>query len=164
MGWAERILRLLHRLEDTVLALLLGAMIALGTLQIILRNGFDSGLIWIDPLLKVMVLWLGLLGALAATRDDKHITIDILSHWLPPLARRLAYVGTRLFAAAVCGVIAWHSLRFVSLEIESESIAFSGIPAWLFETVIPFSFALIAVRFLLHALRGLTGASAEDKA
>lgn len=155
MRLLEQITRWLHRLEDAVLVLLLGSMVILAALQIILRNGFDTGLIWIDPLLKVMVLWLGLLGALAATRDDRHITIDVLSRILPPLARRIAYVVTRIFAAVVCGIIAWHSGRFVAFEMANDISAFGEFPLWLAESIIPFTFALIALRFALHALRGI---------
>ncbi|MFA7588044.1 MAG: TRAP transporter small permease subunit [Novosphingobium sp.] len=144
----------LHRIEDAVLASLLASMILFAALQIVLRNLFDGGLVWIDPLLKVMVLWLGLLGALAATREDRHITVDIISRALPRLIHRVAYTVTRLFAATVCGFIAWHSGRFVSMEFETGITAFGSLPLWLAEGIIPLSFALISARFLLHALRG----------
>ena len=57
--------RTLHRAEDAVLALLLGATIVLASLQILLRGIFGTGIGWVDPLVRVLVLWLGLLGALA---------------------------------------------------------------------------------------------------
>ncbi|HDP89764.1 MAG TPA: TRAP transporter small permease subunit [Thioalkalivibrio sp.] len=154
MQGLDRLAGWLHRIEDAVLASLLASMILLAALQIVLRNLFDSGLVWIDPLLKIMVLWLGLLGALAATREDRHITVDLLSRTLPPLLYRMAYTGTRLFAAAICGLIAWHSGRFVAMEFDTGITAFDGLPLWLAESIMPLSFALIAVRFALHALRG----------
>lgn len=150
----DRAIAWLHRFEDAVLASLLASMVLLAALQIILRNLFDEGLVWIDPLLKVMVLWLGLLGALAATREDRHITVDIVSRALPGAIRRMTYIVTRLFAATVCGFIAWHSGRFVSMEFETGIIALGGLPLWLAEGIIPLTFALISVRFLSHALRG----------
>ena len=58
----------IHRVEDFVLALLLSAMILLASAQIFLRNLFDSSLSWGDPMLRILVLWVGLLGALAASR------------------------------------------------------------------------------------------------
>ena len=60
----------LHRAEDALLVILLTAMIVLACTQILLRNFFDSGIVWIDPLLRVMVLWLGLVGATVATRHN----------------------------------------------------------------------------------------------
>ena len=67
------LLHKIHCIEDSILALLLFGMIVLSTSQIFLRNIFDSGIIWADPLLRVMVLWIGLLGALAAT-SSKPVT------------------------------------------------------------------------------------------
>jgi TRAP-type C4-dicarboxylate transport system permease small subunit len=57
-SWINR----LHRAEDALLVVLLSTMIVLAGTQIILRNFLDSGFVWIDPLLRVLVLWLGLLG------------------------------------------------------------------------------------------------------
>ena len=53
----------LGRLEDALLVALLGVLLLLASTQILLRNLFDAGLTWADPLLRVLVLWLGLLGA-----------------------------------------------------------------------------------------------------
>ena len=65
--------------EDTLLVLILSAMILLAAGQIILRNFLDIGFIWGDELLRMLVLWLAVAGALAASRSDKHISIDVLN-------------------------------------------------------------------------------------
>ncbi len=67
----------LGRLEDALLVALLGVLLLLASTQILLRNLFDAGLTWADPLLRVLVLWLGLLGAMIASRSGKHITLDV---------------------------------------------------------------------------------------
>lgn len=144
-----RLVAFLHHVEDAILVLLLGSMVVLAPLQILLRNFFDSALIWGDPMLRVLVLWLGLFGAMAASRGDRHITVDVLSRLLPGAAYRSLRVVTSAFTAAVCGIVAWHSWRFVELEREFGSTAFNDIPAWLFQTVIPFSFGVIGIRYAL---------------
>jgi TRAP-type C4-dicarboxylate transport system permease small subunit len=141
-----RALAALHRLEDGVLALLLGAMIVLAPLQIILRSALDTSIVWADPLLRVLVLWVGLLGAVAASRDHRQITVDVLSRVLSGRAVAAAATLTSLFTAAVAGIVATHGVRFVVSEFRFESVAFSGIPAWALASVIPFAFAVIAVR------------------
>ena len=63
----------------------------------------------------------------------------------------------------VSGLLAYHGARFVASEHEFASVAFSGVPAWALESVIPFAFAAIALRYLSHAagdLRALV--SGED--
>lgn len=145
-----RSLTFLHRLEDGLLAGLLLAMLLVAVSQIFLRNLLDMGLAWADPLLRIMLLWLGLLGALAASRDNKHICIDVLTRLLPQRLRCYSHCFTTVFTAAISGLIAYHSARFVLAEVEAGTLAVLEVPAWCFEVIIPLAFALIALRYLLH--------------
>ena len=147
----------IHRLEDGLLMLLLTGMILLATTQILLRNLWDTGLAWADPSLRIAVLWVALLGALAATRDDNHIRIDLLTRFLPDWAKRYSLMLTDLFSTLVCGLLAWHGARFVYFEWQDGSTLFSSVPAWLCELIIPLGFGLMALRFLLAALLRFRG-------
>ena len=149
-GLVTRTLNIIHRLEDGLLAGLLLTMLLLASSQIFLRNLLDVGLVWADPLLRIMLLWLGLLGALAASRDNKHISIDVLTRLLPERLQLYSHLFTSLFTASVSGLIAYHSGRFVLSEFEEHTMAVAGVPAWCFEIIIPLAFALIALRYLLH--------------
>jgi TRAP-type C4-dicarboxylate transport system permease small subunit len=146
-----RLLAILHQLEDGFLALLLGSMIVLAPLQIFLRNFFDIGISWADPVLRILVLWVGLMGALAATRGDRQISIDVLSHLLGPRARAGVRIVTSVFASGISALVARASWNFVQVEIEYEAVAFAEVPAWIPEIVIPVSFGLIALRYLVYA-------------
>jgi len=148
----QRLRQRLLQLEDGLLLLVLVAMILLATGQIALRNLFDSGISWGDPTLRVMVLWLALLGAMAATRDHNHIRIDILSRYLPQQLKRLNQQLTDLFSALVCGLLAWHSGRFVQFEWEDGSLLFGSVPAWACELILPLGFGVMALRFALSML------------
>ena len=70
--------------EDAILVLILTAMIFLASAQIFLRNFLDMGFIWGDEMLRMLVLWLAVAGAVSASRTDKHISIDVLNRFLPP--------------------------------------------------------------------------------
>ncbi|MDG2049477.1 MAG: TRAP transporter small permease [Myxococcota bacterium] len=142
-----RVVSFLHRAEDAALTLLLGTMVVLAPLQIFLRLFFDAGLPWADPMIRVLVLWVGLFGAISASRGDRHITIDVLPRLLPPRARAALAVLIHIFTVWVCALLAWHSGRFVQSEQEFGGDAFLGIPAWALESVMPFAFAVIALRY-----------------
>jgi TRAP-type C4-dicarboxylate transport system permease small subunit len=149
-----RIITLLHQFEDGLLTTLLGAMIILASLQILLRNVFEISLVWADPMLRIMVLWLALIGALVASRENKHITIDVLTRLMSEKARHITHVFTSLFTTVVTGIIAFHATRFVAMEYETQNLAL-GIPAWIFESIIPVAFALIATRYLIHFIQNI---------
>ena len=149
--YASGLVGVVHRVEDIFLALLLGAMILLAPLQIFLRNFFDEGVTWGDPLLRVLVLWVGLLGAVSASRGDRHIGIDVFSRFVGDRFRLLLRVATSVFTVVVCALVAWYSGQFVAIEREYESVAFSGMPAWILQVVIPFAFSVMGLRYLAYA-------------
>jgi len=144
--------RVLRGLEDTLLATLLAVMIVLAVGQIIQRNLFDTGFVWTDELLRILVLWLTVIGALVASRTDQHIRMDVLVRFVPAqlqgLLRRVIFVAT----AVVCGTLAWHSYHFVRIEAEYESVLLGGYPSWWFQCVIPIGFALICWRYIALAI------------
>ena len=145
----NKFIKLINKLEDSLLVVILSSMIALAIYQVISRNLFSGGAVWIDPLLRTLVLWVALAGAVVATRTDNHIRIDVFSKYLPktilPYVLRTVY----LFTLSICLLIGWHAARFVYSEYEYATIAFSGIPAWLTAIIIPVSFFLIALRYSL---------------
>lgn len=142
----------LHRVEDAVLALLLTGMIGMAGGQVILRNFFDTGVAWFDPAVRVMVLWLALLGAVAATRNNEHVSVDVLSKFLPNSVTRITDRLARLFACIVCGAIAYYSALFVWEEANFPSEVFLGIPSWVAQLVIPWAFGIMSLRFLLLSI------------
>ena len=91
----------IYRLEENLLSLLLLAMIIIACLQILLRSLFSSGLPWADPLLRYLVLWSGLFGAVVATRMSKHIAIDLISHLIPDLFLHWLQIVINFFSMAV---------------------------------------------------------------
>jgi TRAP-type C4-dicarboxylate transport system permease small subunit len=138
--------------EDALLALILGGMILLAFGQIVLRNTFDIGFFWSDELLRLMVLWLTVAGAVAASRGDNHLSIAVLDRFLPPRALSGIKVILHLFTTSICVLISWHSLRFVQSSYEYGDIVLGGMPAWALQAVMPVGFAVIAWRYALQAI------------
>jgi C4-dicarboxylate transporter, DctQ subunit len=131
-------------------------MMLLAVGQILLRELFSTGFLWADELLRLLVLWLAMVGSVAACRDNRHIRIDALSHLLPVRAVAAVRIVVDLFAAAVSAVIAWHAFRYLSLEREFGDTVLRDTPAWILHSIVPLAFALLAYRFLvlvgIHAL------------
>jgi TRAP-type C4-dicarboxylate transport system permease small subunit len=130
--------------------------------QILLRQ-LDIALIWVDPLTRLLVLWIGVFGAVAASRDNQHIAIDALSRFLPARGKLAAGAVAGLFASGVCAVLAYEAARFVLFEYGGNAAALGGVPAWILALVLPLGFGLIAVRYAILCgarVRALTGARA----
>lgn len=147
----ERLERAGRAAEDGALVLLLGSMVLLAVLQIVLRQFFGSGIGWADELVKIIVLWLAMVGSIAAARDNRHIRIDVLSHVLPEKLVALTRVLVDLFAAAVCMIIAWQAWRYLQLEIEWQETVLIDTPAWAAHAIVPAAFLLIGYRFVVSS-------------
>ena len=145
----KSITRFLNRCEDGLLACLLSAMLILACVQILVRNLFKSGIIWGDPAIRAMVLWIALIGAMAAVRLHKHIAIGILYQRLPQAFKRPVDGVLNLFAAAVCGIVTYFSLKFVHLEYIDGLTAFGRVPVWALESIIPLAFGIMTLRYVL---------------
>lgn len=155
----SRSLAVLGKLEDGLLVVLLGLMIISSAGQILLRDLFQSGFTAADPFARLMVLWVAMLGAVVAARNDKHINVDVLSRLLSETGRRYLQSAIHLLSSAVCLVIAITSLQFVIEEFKVGSTVLASTPAWMAESVIPLGFGLIAFHYLLLAIFEFRGES-----
>ena len=150
---AQRALLWIQRIENALLAVLVLMLVLLAGAQIVLRDFFDTGLAWADPLMRSLVLWTGMLGALAAVRDDKHIALDVLQRFLSAKAQRVARIVTLGFTAVVCAVMAYYCYTMLAIDFAeaSNTGATTRVPAWLPESILPIAFGLMALRFAIRA-------------
>jgi TRAP-type C4-dicarboxylate transport system permease small subunit len=154
-SWWERTEALGGRLETILLCALLSGLILLGSAQILLRNVFSIGVTWGDGLIRLGVLWLALLGALAASREGRHITMGDPNRWLPRRLQLAAGVAADFFAAAVAGVFAWYACVFVRDSRAFGDTLLNDVPAWILQLIMPVAFALISYRYVVRGLRRL---------
>ena len=139
---------IVNRLENIVLSTILVAMILLACSQIFLRTFFASGLLWADPLLRYLVLWSGLLGAVAATGQGKHIALDIFGEKIPPAITPWLALLTHIFCCLVSSGLTWAAIIFIKGELEFSSAGPLSLPLWFWNVIFPLAFLLMAVKYL----------------
>lgn len=139
--------------ENTVLVLLLTAMIVLAVGQIALREIFATGIIWADEFIKLLVLWIAMLGSIAASRDDRHLRIDVLSHLLSEKMISVTRLVVETFAAIICGIVAWNAYRWLQIELEYQDTVLIDFPAWFAHAILPVAFLLMTYRFVLSSIK-----------
>jgi TRAP-type C4-dicarboxylate transport system permease small subunit len=157
-SWFTRATRVGLALENALLVALLGFLVVFSFAQIVLRNVFSIGVTWGDGLTRMVVLWLALLGALAASRDGRHIRMNAFVQWMPPRLQFVVGVASDLFAAVVSAALAYFAFEFVRDSRSFGDVMLGQFPAWWFESIMPVAFALIAYRFVVHALARKRGA------
>ena len=141
--------------EKAAVVGLIFLMVALSFLQVLLRIIFHSGIVWLDPLLRHMVLWAGLTGAALAARYSRHFALEAFGKLAPKAFHRPLEIFSSLFTVAASGLLFYAAWKFIRDEFAAGSVAFyindlSVKGGWA-ELIIPLAFALIA----FHALAGI---------
>ncbi len=86
------------RIEETLIAFLLGAMTLLTFANVVARYVFNSNILWALELTVFMFAWLVLLGASYAVKKGAHLGVDAVIDMLPKGPRRVLAV----IAVLVC--------------------------------------------------------------
>jgi TRAP-type C4-dicarboxylate transport system permease small subunit len=147
----------LDRVLTGIVATVLLAMVFLSGLQILLRNVFASGLGWIDPLLRHLVLLLAFVGAILATGAKRHVQINVLGRLLHGVPARVSGALIGGLAGTISLLLAYASLELLRDEVAFGEIAFLSVPSWVVVGIFPTAFLAMAFRFLHLAFEEAAG-------
>lgn len=166
------------RTEDAILVIALLVMALIPVVELVGRTWFSIGIPGATEYVQHLTLWIGFLGAMLASREDKHLKISAAVIWLPVRVSRVVDCVGAFISAAVCAGLFGASLELVVAEapglppwtaqvipdfierwlnpfglFESGGLTTVGgwIPIWVAEAVMPFGFAVMAVRFIFRA-------------
>lgn len=143
---------ILGKIAAAILITLLAVMLFMGFTQVVLRNLFSTSILWGDVFLRHVVLWVAFLGAIVATGEKRHITIDALTKILPARGKKIAAVVTGIASVIVCYFLTDASYRFLIDEMEFGGTLLLDIPRWIFQIIIPLGFGLMMIRFVIRLI------------
>ncbi|NIY98034.1 TRAP transporter small permease [Salipiger sp. HF18] len=94
--------RIVNEIEETAIAVILGLMTLITFINVVLRYGFNTGLIWGLEAVTILFAWLVLFGISYAVKVTAHLGVDAVTTLVPATVRR----AMALIAAVVCIVYA----------------------------------------------------------
>ena len=142
----------INKIEGALITILLSLMILTAFSQIVLRNFFSTGIDWGDALVRYLVVWVAFIGAAIATREGKHICIDLLSHWLKGPGSIAVQALSCFFSAVISALLTVAAVKFIWFEAQMGSTTFLNLPVWIPELIMPIAFGLITLRFLMEMI------------
>lgn len=141
--WAP--VRFLHRLEDGVSIVLLGAMVLLPLAEIVVRQ-LGTGIPGALPFEQHLTLWVAFLGAALAAREGRLLALAT-GNFLPEgRFRAVAAVFTGGVSAMIATLLGAASLDLVQIEREGGIEMAAGVPVWVGQAIMPVGFAILALR------------------
>ena len=153
----------ISKVEKLLITILLTLMILMAFSQIVLRNFFATGIDWGDALVRYLVVWVAFIGAAIATREGKHITIDLLSRWLTGAGSIAIQALACFFSAVICGLLTLAAIRFIWFEAQMGGTAFFTLPVWVPELIMPVTFGLMTLRFTIGMFKEIGKMRHQEK-
>jgi TRAP-type C4-dicarboxylate transport system permease small subunit len=151
----EKFIKGFRLVETALLVFFLSLIFIIAVLQIFLKK--VQGTEFLSPILKYAVLWAGMIAAGIATYEGKHIKIDIIGRFAKGRLKQAVLMVTSFFAGFVCAVLFIGFVFYLS-QIEYISTVqppFFNIPRWILLLILPISFFIISVRFMIQSVKRL---------
>jgi TRAP-type mannitol/chloroaromatic compound transport system permease small subunit len=152
VDWLNAVVRRVAEAAAWLNVLLIGVILT----QVVLRYGFNHGLVPLEELMWHLYAIAFMFGIAYAVVNDAHIRVDLLHIALPPRARHIIEIlGILLLMMPFLWIVFEHSLSWVydAYRVGEGSISPQGLPyRWLIKSVIPLSFALIFLAALARLI------------
>jgi TRAP-type C4-dicarboxylate transport system permease small subunit len=158
----KRLIDLYCRLLDVFNAGLLAAILVLVFGNVVLRYGFNSGILISEELSRWLFVWLTFLGAIVALHERSHLGTDMVVLLLPRRARLVCFGVAQVVMLYVSWLLLSGSWTQAQLNLDV-SAPVSGIPVAVFyASGIVFGVSAIAL-LAWTLLRLLAGRIAVDE-
>lgn len=147
-------------------ALLIAAMAALISADVILRNLGMPNLPWVTEVSEYILFIATFAAAPWVLRQGAHIRVDIVLRGLPPKTKWGVQILTNLVGLAVCIFLMRYGFKVFAEAFHLKSMIFKQLilPEWWFYALIPITGALLTAEFILRVYRLWTQGSEEYSA
>lgn len=158
-----KVLKFLNdRLEEIFLVILMIAAVAIVAAQVITRYVLKVSLPWSEEIARYMFLWLTWVGASYATKERKHVSIDIIYAKLPKAGKTVCTIISTVVWLIFLGMMFYLSFRLTKSVASGGQVAVgSGIPMWIPYASIPTGMGLMLFRLIQNCVHDLRGAKKE---
>lgn len=112
---------------EVCIALCLATMGVLVFGNVVLRYGFNSGIVFSEEISRLLFVWLTFLGTILASREHAHLGVDSVVKRLPHAARQACILVSGVLMIVMCGLLFWGSLKQAQINLDN-TMPVSGIP------------------------------------
>jgi TRAP-type C4-dicarboxylate transport system permease small subunit len=109
------------RVLEAFLAFCLIAMVVMVFGNVVLRYGFDSGIVMSEELSRFAFIWLVFVGAVVAMHEGAHLGVDSMVKALPRGGKIACLVASELLILVCCAMFFWGTWR--QHEVNQTTIA-----------------------------------------
>lgn len=149
------------RLTDWCVAAPLFVLLVIFNVAVVMRYFFASPLYWTEEVSGLLMIWIVMLGGVAAERDDEQLAIPMFVDLLPRRLAALVNLVTALASALFLLYVAWMGLR-LALSVGSKVTSILRLSWFWIDLAVPVGFVLMALYMVAHAVAGARRAFAAE--
>jgi TRAP-type transport system small permease protein len=143
------------RLIEAAAVLVTLAMLSVVVLGVIFRAA-NSPLVWSDELAQYLLVWLGFLGWMLASRRRNHIRIMVFIDKLPDTARRAVEVVLQFAIIVFASVLMWQARSLIARNIDIEAVTLP-FPSAMLYMLLPVLALVLIVQAMAEIADAVTG-------
>jgi TRAP-type C4-dicarboxylate transport system permease small subunit len=156
----NRVIDGFFRAVEVLIAAFLAVMVVMVFGNVVLRYGFNSGIIVSEEVSRWLFLWVTFLGAVVALKEHAHLGTDALISRLPVKGKKICLIVGHLLMLYATWLVFSGALAQVRINLDVEAPVTGASMAFVYGTGVVF--AVLAAPLLLRDLwRVVTGQVSE---
>ncbi len=148
----EPVSRTIDSVVEAVAATLVAVTVIITCLAVFYRYVLNAALGWPQEVGGYILVWISFLGAYLASRQDKHVSFELLVAKLPGGARRWVSIAVDLLLIGYFAILFKTSIRMIG-TVGATNIETIDIPYGVFMAVLPIGSLLIVIALVIDIVR-----------
>ena len=106
---------------EFTMAVMLGLMVIMVFGNVVLRYGFNSGIVVSEELSRFLFVWLTFIGAIVAMRENTHLGVDSIVRKVGRKGKQWLYGISSALMLACCAILFWGSWLQTKINVNTPS-------------------------------------------
>lgn len=147
---------ILFKLAEMLLVTMLALMVIMVFGNVVLRYGFNSGIISSEELSRYLFIWITFLGAIVAMRENAHLGLDTVVRLLPSVGKKLCFALSNLLMLGCCALMFYGTWKQQGINATTLSPVTETPMSWVYGVgyIASVAMGLLIVGKLVRLARG----------
>ena len=154
--------KVLLKFLETVLIAVFGLMVLLVFGNVVLRYGFNYGIIFSEEVSRFLFVWMVFLGSVLMLHDNGHLGVHTITKLLPLAGKKVCKFISDATTLACCGLMTYGGWKIVGLNLVNYAPV-SGIPIGVVYSALLVCSVGMGVLLIGSLYRLLTGQMTEQE-
>jgi TRAP-type C4-dicarboxylate transport system permease small subunit len=128
----QKISHLFFKVAEFTLVVMLSLMVIMVFGNVVLRYGFNDGLIASEEVSRYLFIWITFLGAIVTLRDNAHLGLDSLVRHLSLRGKKLAFALSNLLMLGCCTLMFYGTYKQHGINATTRSPVMEIPMSWVY--------------------------------